>query len=124
MHATIKIRDGKAYAVSTYHLSTAPILRRLGWLLNVEPECVREGDSCSYRSGIGWDITIRPFGSPRTVAAFCAKRREPVREGAEATIVEEEPIPCPKVRKGTETRWSGVNGQWEKYLASRGWVPA
>ena len=35
------------------------------------------------------------------------------------TIVE--PIPCPKVRKGIETRW--YNGRWEKLLKS-GWVPA
>lgn len=32
------------------------------------------------------------------------------------------PIDPPKVRKGTETRWN--RGRWEKYLKSRGWVPA
>jgi hypothetical protein len=31
------------------------------------------------------------------------------------------PIPCPKVRKGTETRYR--NGQWEKLLKT-GWVAA
>ena len=36
------------------------------------------------------------------------------------TIIE--PIPCPKVRKGIETRWQ--NGQWEKYMKSKGWVSA
>lgn len=34
------------------------------------------------------------------------------------TIIE--PVPCPKVRKGVETRW--MNGKWEKYLKSQGWV--
>ena len=32
------------------------------------------------------------------------------------------PIPCPKVRKGVETRWN--NGRWQKYLKSEGWVTA
>jgi hypothetical protein len=32
------------------------------------------------------------------------------------------PIPCPKVRKGIETRWR--NSRWEKYLKSEGWVTA
>jgi hypothetical protein len=32
------------------------------------------------------------------------------------------PIPCPKVRKGIETRWR--NSRWEKYLKSEGWVIA
>jgi len=31
-------------------------------------------------------------------------------------------IPCPKVCKGIETRWH--DGQWEKYLRTRGWVVA
>ena len=35
-----------------------------------------------------------------------------------------EPIPCPKVRKGTETRWHKWNGRWEKYLKTQGWVQA
>jgi hypothetical protein len=31
-------------------------------------------------------------------------------------------IPCPKVRKGIETRWRF--GAWQKYLKSEGWVRA
>lgn len=31
------------------------------------------------------------------------------------------PIPCPKVRKGIETRW---HGHWQKYLQTKGWVAA
>ena len=38
---------------------------------------------------------------------------------AEFTI--REPIPCPKVRKGIETRY--MAGQWTKSLAT-GWIPA
>ena len=32
------------------------------------------------------------------------------------------PIPRPKVRRGIETRYR--DGQWQKRLKSRGWVPA
>jgi len=39
-------------------------------------------------------------------------------QSIETTI---EDIPCPKVRKGIETRWE--NGRWEKLLKS-GWKPA
>lgn len=41
-----------------------------------------------------------------------------------AVRVETEPLPCPKVRKGIETRYH--YGQWQKYLKSskRGWVTA
>jgi len=34
-----------------------------------------------------------------------------------------EPIPCPKVRAGVETRWNRYESRWEKLL-KRGWVPA
>lgn len=33
-----------------------------------------------------------------------------------------EPIPCPKVRAGIETRWR--DGYWQKHLRSKGWVAA
>lgn len=34
----------------------------------------------------------------------------------------ERDVPPPRVRAGVEVRWR--SGQWEKYLKSRGWVPA
>lgn len=39
---------------------------------------------------------------------------------AKAVRAETIPIPCPKVRKGLETRYA--NGHWQKYLKSEGWV--
>jgi len=33
-----------------------------------------------------------------------------------------QPIPCPKVRKGTETRY--LMGHWQKYTKTKGWVSA
>jgi hypothetical protein len=29
-------------------------------------------------------------------------------------------VPCPKVPKGTETRWD--NGHWQKWTKSKGWI--
>ena len=48
----------------------------------------------------------------------------PMRGDQKAMRVDAEPFPCPKVRKGIETRY--YYGQWEKYLKSskRGWVLA
>jgi len=41
---------------------------------------------------------------------------------ANAVKVEETPIPCPKVRKGIETRF--YRGTWQKYLKAAGWTAA
>lgn len=40
-----------------------------------------------------------------------------------ADIQIREPFPCPRVRKGIETRWNDSQG-WQKYLKSEGWVTA
>jgi hypothetical protein len=34
--------------------------------------------------------------------------------------IEKVPYPCPKVRKGTKTRY--LHGEWWKYLQTRGWL--
>jgi hypothetical protein len=39
-----------------------------------------------------------------------------------STKYEQIPIPCPKVRKGIQTRYE--HGYWRKYLKSEGWVIA
>lgn len=38
------------------------------------------------------------------------------------SLTRREPVPCPKVRKGIETRWN-PRGWWEKRLA-KGWTAA
>lgn len=35
---------------------------------------------------------------------------------------EQNAIPCPKVKAGTQTRYQG--GEWQKMHARRGWIPA
>lgn len=44
-----------------------------------------------------------------------------INYSAHCEYVDDLPIPCPKVRKGIETRWS-TKGYWEKYLKSEGWT--
>lgn len=52
--------------------------------------------------------------------------RFPLRDGGQTKAIRviERPIPCPKVRKGVETRWDRYRGRWEKYLKASGWVAA
>ena len=40
----------------------------------------------------------------------------------EGTVIPEQPIPQPKVRKGIEARYR--NGRWEKYTKAHGWTAA
>lgn len=44
-----------------------------------------------------------------------------IRGNTKAVRVEREPLPCPKVRKGIETRYR--DGRWQKLL-KKGWVTA
>lgn len=50
-------------------------------------------------------------------------RRVRLQDGGSTKAIDitREPIPCPTVRKGIETRW--WRGRWEKYLKT-GWTPA
>lgn len=67
------------------------------------------GLKVDYQSGRGWvrgDFTGRGI-LYRTVSTY-------------AGIMEQEPIPPPKTRVETRYRY----GRWEKYLKSKGWVPA
>lgn len=37
-------------------------------------------------------------------------------------VASESPYPSPTIRKGIESRYQG--GRWEKYLQTKGWIPA
>jgi hypothetical protein len=54
----------------------------------------------TLRNGTRYTVTIDPRG--------------------QAVKIEDEPIVCPKVRAGIETRF--YRGNWQKYLKSSGWV--
>lgn len=63
--------------------------------------CVRTAD---YPRGYLVDLPLLNGGQTRPIAN------------------ETVPLPCPKVRKGTEVRYH--NGRWEKYLKTKGWIAA
>ena len=73
----------------------------------VEPTCSDNDGRYVGRAPWGpWPINVRLVNGGRTQAI---KR-------------EIEPIPCPRVRAGIETRYR--SGRWEKYLKREGWVRA
>ena len=51
-------------------------------------------------------------------------RRFQLQDGGQTKAIDimREPIPCPHVRRGIETRYRA--GRWEKYLKTQGWVAA
>jgi hypothetical protein len=119
LQAVTRIRDGKAYAVSELTFSSDPMRRRLWFLLDVDPCRVKDGSPAHYNSSVQrWGIALAPFGLGSQVRALGDKNEH---GSTIAAIIEDEPIPCPRVRKGTETRWNGTAGRWEKLLKA-GWV--
>ncbi len=71
------------------------------------------GDHARYNGNGSWDTSREGSGSTGSVSTGAGDRQ--------AFKVEREPVPCPKVRKGLETRW--YQGAWQKLMA-KGWVPA
>jgi hypothetical protein len=55
--------------------------------------------------------------------AYWRVKGGPLQDREGNMLVEYDPIPRPKVKKGVEVRWSGLNSCWEKLL-KKGWVMA
>lgn len=112
----LALRDGALFIVYETTLDSEPTLKRLWWRVEHtkgEPYSGRTplaGDTCTS-SGNNWHCSREGCGL--TGSVYAAGNRE-------AEIVEFEPVPRPKVRKGIETRWH--YGKWEK-LTKKGWVP-
>lgn len=71
----------------------------------------------AYAAMSGRTVSFRMGTGPSAAWA-----RDRVVPNQPAVAVEVVPLPCPRVRKGIETRYR--RGRWEKYLQTRGWVPA
>lgn len=87
----------------------------------------------SSGGGYGWapELTEGVRLEERNTAVYCFKvpgsdyRYVRIDPQATAEYIDQWDIPCPPVRKGIETRWhKGAIGYWEKYLKTKGWVPA
>lgn len=116
MYDTIRIRDGKVFVEVVLGIITRPARRRLAWLADVDPARVVEGWPARWKYQ-GAYSSVGPTGLPVTFLLVGGP-------GGNAEIDEEIPVECPKVRKGTKTKWDGSFGElgaWMK-LTAKGWV--
>lgn len=96
----------------------------------VDPRCLCRADRAelplpAHRNGDG-TYTVRTVADlDRECSGYNAHFTVALINGGRtaATWIDIEPIPCPKVRKGIETRWSS-RGYWEKYTKRDGWIVA
>lgn len=111
----IAIEERKVYLVLDEPMDTEPVLRSYFWPLGIDPDRVKEGPATVSRF---------PGGSVVDVPAAAGIHpfiKVPLDGQAQAARIDERPIPCPKVRRGRETRY--VSGRWEAYSKQRGWEP-
>lgn len=115
-------RDGALFVVYESPLENTPKLHRFWWKVHQ----VRGNVWNAYRPETG--DTLRRFpgqdewhASRGSVASISAGSVW-FPAGLPATHIEELDVPCPKVRKGTATRW--YRGAWQKYSKREGWIPA
>jgi hypothetical protein len=99
--------------------SAEPIKTTLYWIMSDSREPIldslSDGIPAEYHDGI---VSAR---DPRYWASHDTLRYQ-LPGNKQADLVVNEPIPCPQVRKGIETRYR--YGKWEKYLKATGWISA
>jgi hypothetical protein len=109
-------RDGKPHVRSAFVLNSEPILRVLYWPIERWRGRLPEDETPLTRinTGIYRPTNYSIFGTMLYTGA--------VRNGgAEASAVEELPIPPPRTRN-IAPRYR--DGRWEKFSKARGWIPA
>ena len=123
---TLRIRDKRLYVVGEYVAHDRPARKHLWWPVANPPELHL------------WNLTLEQVdGQPLTIVNRGGAREWfeiidkafpnlrfvlPLQGQTQAEIIENTPIPCPKVRTGIETRWNSRYEFWEKYLKAKGWV--
>lgn len=122
MEGKIAIRDGKVYFASGFYLSTIEGVHTTNFFrLECSPESVTEGEfawspsphTVKVRRGMGIHAEWR----------ICNADGSPGGGHSPAAFSEETTIPRPKVRAGTDLRWS--HHGWQKYSKrERNWIPA
>lgn len=78
------------------------------WKVTYSQGILKDGQEVSWNGADPWHGYTSALGSIKIWTE---------KEGENECL----PCPCPKVRKGIETRW--ISGRWEKHLKS-GWTPA
>lgn len=122
MNETLKARDGHLYVVSEDCYSDEPVLVSRWYPLGTEDgERVKSRDREHMLEGSITEGVVSGVYTWRAANGISTIPMRLLNMGATVPdFTDEEPIPAPKCR--VETRW--MNGRWEKYLASRGWVVA
>lgn len=115
---TLRERDGMLFVVYESPLENTPKLHRFWWKVYE----VRGDAWNAYRPEVGDTLRSQHDGwwhasreGVYTTGSVCFP------QGLPATHIDEVDVPCPKVRKGIETRW--YQGAWQKNSA-KGWVLA
>jgi hypothetical protein len=128
--------DGQLYIKNTDVFHDQPIRRMLWWPITrasgylpcwFVPESTGEYcQQCGQRKdGIIHNLTPSALqlgghdGRYRGQLANGVTYQVEIDPRAQAVKIEEQPIPCPKVRAGIETRF--YRGTWQKYLKTSGW---
>ncbi len=108
--------NGRAAVVSTCTYVTDPILSVFVNAAELDVDIARDW----HGTALGWDGTcyVLPTTFSNKIRFGTVKREDSRLVGLDPVAMYEATIPCPKVRKGTQTRWT-MDG-WEK-LTAKGW---
>lgn len=113
MTGTIRQYNGQLVIEYQYPATVEPVLIGVRWAVEgakrtgpFAPE-LTPGIVVSYRDRDTWQ-------------AYAQGDYLIVHSAHEGTPMDATPIDCPKVRKGTETRY--YCGRWEKYSKREGWI--
>lgn len=115
MTGTIARHNGQLVIEYQYPSTTAPVLIGVRWaVLDAKrtgpfAPALEPGLIVSYRQADTWQ-------------AYAQGDYLLISSAHDGTPMEDTPIVCPKVRKGTDTRY--YCGRWEKYSKREGWIRA
>ena len=103
LHCILRKRDGAAYATHEMTEWSEPMLCRLWWRLDVDPSLVEEGADVRIDTAV--QIVTISRGN------LWPALRIGHRCGSYADIVERDPLPAPKKRRGRVAEWR--DGEWK-----------
>jgi hypothetical protein len=114
----IDMGKGKLGFEHTSYDSREPVAQVMVWEM-LEAACsgyswCEQGQAIGREASIADGVVSCYLGQGNYVRCYL-----PERGSTKATMVRSESVPCPKVRKGIETRWR--DGRWQKLLRA-GWT--
>lgn len=117
-HDVLDWRDGWLCARSEYRCLAEPVLI-VSWYQITQ--CSERHARDGFCGELGSELDYYCGGEYRMRGARSSKHYRLLEGGKTMSLAQERrSIPCPKMRKGTETRY--YCGSWQKFLAREGWV--